>query len=264
MYSYIVEIDGEQRIYYYNPMHGICEKTKRVERIVLKNATDKFFVYKDENVIKIVALNNKSQLVYMVFRNNLWHPYIISAIKKNIKVKKIMVSTNGKNENLFYSAKVNGEMVLVHCVLGNNAMPSVIAKLSGEEFFLFEKCVYYSNENQIIGYQSFADSKPDRFMPCCEGISPYIIGKKIIYKKGKDIFVNDKKICSDENAEMPIIVNNVLMWKNNSHIRYISEGNKIRQYILSGVEPDIFAKADVNECIYYYGTFSNRQLKIFS
>ena len=128
----------------------------------------------------------------MIYRNNEWKQYVISSIKKNIKIGKIMVASNGINENLFYSAKVNGEMVLVHCVLGNNAMPSVIAKLYDKEFFLFQKCVYYSDENGIIGYQSFADSKPDRFIACCEGESPYLIGKKMIYKKDKDIFVNEK------------------------------------------------------------------------
>ena len=257
---YLVDLNGEERIYYFDAMQGICETTKFTEKTVLKNATDNFFVFKDKNLIKLVALNKKSQLVYMVCRENKWKSYVITTLKKNIKVKKIMVASN----NLFYSAKVDDEMVLVHCVLGNNAMPSVIARLNAEVFFLFGKRVYYSNENQIIGYQSFADSKPDHFLPCCEGESPYLIEKKIVYKKGEDIFVNDKKICSDENAEMPIIVNGLLMWKNNSHIRYISEDNKIRQYISSGVEPDVFAKADVNECIYYYGTFSNRKLKIFS
>ena len=257
---YIVDLNGEERIYYCDAMQGICETTKFTEKTVLKNATDNFFVFKDKNLIKLVALNKKSQLVYMVCRDNEWKSYVITTLKKNIKVKKIMVASN----NLFYSAKVDDEMVLVHCVLGNDAMPSVIARLNDAEFFLFGKCVYYSNENQIIGYQSFADSKPDYFLPCCEGVSPYLIEKKIVYKKGEDIFVNDKNICSDKNAQMPIIVNDLLMWKNNSQIRYISEDNKIRQYISSGVEPDIIVKADANECIYYYGTFSNRKLKIFS
>ena len=264
MYNYLVDFNGERRIYCFNPIHGIYEITKREEKTVLKNATDKFYVYKDGSDIKLVALNKNSQLVYMVCRDNKWQSYVITTLKRNIKVKKIMVATNGKNENLFYSAKVNGEMVLVHCVLGNNAMPSVIARLNDEEFFLSGKCVYYSNENQIIGYQSFADSKPDHFMLCCEGISPYLIGKKMVYKKDADIFVNDKKICSDENSQMPILLNDVLMWKNKSYIRYISEDNKIRQYISSGVEPEIFIKADENECIYYYGTLSNGKLNLFS
>lgn len=267
MYSYLVDLNGEQRIYYFDAMQGICEATKITQKTVLKDATDKFFVYKDKNIIKLVAVNKKSQIVYMIYKENKWNSYIISTVKKNIEIKKIMVATNGKNDNLFYSAKVNGEMVLVHCVLGNNAMPSLIAKLNNEEFFLFKKCVYYSDENKIIGYQSFTDSKPDRFIPCCEGESPYLIEKKMIYKKDNDIFVNNKKICSDKNVKMPIIVKDLLMWESESYIRYtslISENSGIRQYISSGIEPLIFVKSDPTECLYYYGTLSNGKPKIFS
>lgn len=264
MYSYLVDLNGEERIYCFDAVQGICEKTKISEKNVLKDATDKFFVYTAENTVKMIALNKKSQLVYMIYKEHKWNSYVISTVKKNIEIKKIMVATNGKNENLFYSANVNGEMVLVHCVLGNNAMPSVIAKLCDEEFFLFRKCVYYSDENNIIGYQSFQDSKPDRFIPCCEGESPYLVDKKIVYKKDNDIFVNNKKICSDKNVKMPILVNGLLMWRNESYIRYIAENSKIRQYISSGIEPQIFVRADENECLYYYGTFSNGKLNIFS
>lgn len=265
MYNYLVDLNGDKRLYFFNTIHGICEITKSAEKTVLKNATDKFYVYKDANDIKIVALNQKSQIIYMICRNNRWKQYVISKIKENIKVEKIMVATNGINENLFYSAKVNGEMVLVHCVLGNNAMPSVIAKLYDREFFLYNKCVYYSDENQIIGYQSFADSKPDRFVPCCEGESPYLIDKKIIYKKDKDIFINDEKICTDDNVKIPILVNDLLMWKSESNIHYSSlKTKKVGRFISSGIEPEIFAMATADKCIYYYGTFINGKLKTFS
>ena len=260
MYNYLVDFNDEEKIYYFDIMQGICEKTKFAEKTILRDATNNFFVYTDKNVIKLVALNKKSQLVYMICKDNTWNSYVIATMKKNIEIKKIMVSSN----NLFYSAKVNGEMVLVHCVLGNNAMPSIIANPCDEEFFLFKKCVYYSDKNKIIGYQSFADSKPDRFIPCCEGENPYLVDKKIIYKKDNDIFINNKKICSDKNVKMPILVNDLLMWKSENHIRYISEGTKIRQYISSGIEPEILVKATANECLYYYGTFSKGKLNIFS
>lgn len=264
MYNYIVELNGDRRIYCFNNIHGICEITKSSEKTILKNATDKFYVYKDSDDIKIVALNKKSQLVYMICRNNKWKQYVISQINENIKVEKIMVATNGINENLFYSAKVNGEMILVHCVLGNNALPNVIAKLYDKEFFLYNKCVYYSGETQIIGYQSFADSKPDRFMPCCEGVSPYIIDKKMVYKKNNDLFVNDEKICTDENIKMPVLVNDLVMWKNESHIFYAPlKTKKVARFIKSGVEPQILAVATADKCLYYYGTFINGKLKIF-
>ena len=242
MYNYIVKTDDGARIYYYKPVLGICEVSGNLENIILKDATDKFFVYRDKDAIKAVVLNNKAQLLYMTYKKGEWKSYVIATIKKDIKIEKIMVGTNG-----------------------NNAMPSVIAKLYDKEFFLFGKSVYYSNENLIIGYQSFADSKPDRFIPCYEGECTYVIDKKIVYKKDNDIFINEKKICSDKNIKMPVLVKDLLMWKAGSYIRYIPlSTGKIRQFVSSGVEPEIFVLAAANECFYYYGTFSHGKLKLFT
>ena len=175
-----------------------------------------------------------------------------------------MVASNGKNENLFYSARLKGEIVLIHCVLGNNAMPSVIGKMKSEEFFVYKNSVYFTNSNGIIGYCDFSDSKPEIFTACFEGELSYVIEGKIVYKKSDDIFINDKKCCSDKNAEMPIVVNNILMWKSGSYIRYVLDNGKIRQYVSSGIEPKIFITSDANECVYRYGIFSNGNLKLFS
>ncbi len=260
LYSYIVN----DKIYSYKSMQGICECTKGTVNAIFKDATDKFFAYGDKNIIKLVLYSKNHELIYMVYNKNVWNSYIIATLNQDIDVKKIMVASNGKNENLFYSARLKGDIVLVHCVLGNNAMPSVIGKLKNEEFFVYKNSVYYTQNNGIIGYCDFSDSKPDTFVACFEGELSYVTGEKIVYKKGDDIFINDKKCCSDKNAKIPIIVNNTLMWKSGNYIRYISENKKIRQYISSGVEPQIFIISNANKCIYRYGTFSNGNLKLFS
>lgn len=241
-------------------MLGICEIIKGKENIILKNSTDKFFVYND----KIISYSKEHKLIYMVNKQNQWDSYTIATLNKDIDVRKIIVASNKKNENLFYSASLKGEIVLIHCVLGNNAMPSVIAKMENEEFFVYKTSVYFTNNNGITGYCDFSDSKPEIFTPCFEGEVSYVTEGKIVYKKGDDIFINDKKCCSDSNAEIPIIVNDILMWKSGSCIRYISDNGKIIQYISSGIEPQIFVISDANDCIYRYGTFSKNNLKLFS
>lgn len=260
LYNYIVN----DKIYSYKSRLGICEHTKGTENVILKNATDKFFVYGDKNKIKLVSYNKNHELIYMVNSRNVWNSYVIATLNKDIEVKKIMVASNGKNENLFYSARLKGETVLVHCVLGNNAMPSVIGKMINDEFYVYKKSVYFTNGNGIIGYCDFSDSKPEIFNACFEGELSYVTKGKIVYKKGDDIFINDKKCCSDKNAEIPIVVNDILMWKSGSYIRYISDNEKVRQYVSGGVEPQIFVISDAYECIYHYGTFSNGNLKLFS
>ena len=260
MYSYIVN----DKIYSYKSRMGICENIKGKVNVILKDATDKFFVYRDENVIKLVSYNKNRELIYMVNNKNVWNSYTIATLNKDINVKKIMVASNGRNENLFYSARLKGETVLVHCVLGNNAMPSVIGKMKNEEFFVHKNSVYFTNGNGFLGYCDFSDSKPEIFTACFEGELSYVAEGKIVYKKGDDIFVNDKKYCSDKAAEMPIIVNDILMWRHKSYVRYLAANEKIRQYVSSGVEPEIFVVSDTNECLYYYGTFLNGNLKLFS
>ena len=260
MYNYIVD----DKIYSYKERFGICEYIKGKVNVILKDATDKFFVYGDKDKIKLVSYNKNRELIYMLNNKNVWNSYTIATLNKDIDVKKIMVASNSKNENLFYSAKLKGETLLVHCVLGNNAMPSVIGKMKNEEFFTHKNSVYFTNGNGILGYCDFSDSKPEIFTACFEGELSYVTDGKIVYKKGDDIFINDKKYCSDKNAMMPIMVNDVMMWKCKNYVRYLAENEKIRQYVSSGAEPQIFIVSNENECIYRYGTFSNGSLKLFS
>ena len=243
---------------------GICENVKGKVNVILKDTTDKFFVYQDENMVKLVSCNKNNELIYMVNNKNVWNSYTIATLNKDIAVKKIMVASNGKNENLFYSARLKAETVLVHCVLGNNAMPSVIGKLKNEEFYIHKNSVYFTNSNEILGYCDFLDSKPDVFTACYEGELSYVAGDKVVYKKGDDIFVNEKKYASDKHAIMPIIVNDILMWKHKTYVRYLADNQKIRQYLSSGAEPQIFVISDANECVYCYGTFTNGNLKLFT
>lgn len=272
MYNYITDINRTEKIYYCKPSVGLCERTKGCERVVIKNATDKFYVYADKDAVKTVALNKNSELIYSICRNNCREEYVISKLNEDICIKKIMVGNNGKNENLFYSAKIHGETVLVHCVLGNNAMPAVVAKLFDEDFFLFEKSVWYSGENRIIGCQSYADSKPDRFVPCCEGTSPYLIdnnGKKLVYLNNNSVFVNEKKYCTDKKAQKPILNTddeNLLMWRSGDYVRSIridEKNSRVSRYISDGTKPQIFVKAYPDKCYYRYGINSDGKYKLY-
>ena len=241
-------------------MLGICEIIKGKENVILKNSTDRFFVYGN----KIISYNKEHKLNYMVYSQNKWNSYTIATLNKDIELKKIMVASNGKNENLFFSASIKGENSLIHCVLGDNAMPCVIGRIKGEEFFVYKNMVYFTNDNEIIGCCDFSDSNPEEFTACFEGELTYVEDGKIVYKKGDDIFINDRKWASDKNAQTPIVINNILMWKSGSHIRYISKNGKMKKYVSNGIEPEIFIISDKNKCVYRYGFFSGGRLKLFS
>ena len=65
-------------------MLGICEIIKGKENVILKNSTDRFFVYGN----KIISYNKEHKLNYMVYSQNKWNSYTIATLNKDIELKK--------------------------------------------------------------------------------------------------------------------------------------------------------------------------------
>ena len=124
---------------------GIFEITKKMsgwsdEKNIYPNGSGVFFAYSDdEDTIHIITENNASKLVYIRGRNNEWQNFDICTIKDGIKIKRIMIGENSIGKNLFYSAEYQDEIILVHCVLGNKAMPEAIDTLLCENFFIYNE-----------------------------------------------------------------------------------------------------------------------------
>lgn len=276
--KYLVYNNNEKQVYYHNQKRGICcamlDAGTR-ENVVLEDGTNNFFVYRsNDNTIHLIAEDIGKNLVYMECKNNQWKKYVLGSVKKEIKIKRMMIAKNRIGQSLFYSALYNGEYILVHCVLGNSAMPQTIAKLADENFFIHKSSVYYTNSNEILGYQLFADGKPEKFVPFGKGLMPYVknIDDKtyIVYKKEDSIWVNNNLILEDPSCMMPILANTqkgpAVVWRSAEKIKQAPLSTEKQTNVKSsvfGLVPEMFLMSDGVQFNYYYGVISNGELKVF-
>lgn len=279
--NYLVNDNGERQIYYFKQYEGICMlslnfKGSRREKIICRDGTENFFVYRgNDGVIHIITVSKDSKLVYMIKKGDNLKRYEIGTVKTDIKIKKVMIGINNMGQSLFYSALYRGEYILVHCMLGDNAMPAAVDNLKDENFFVHKTNVYYTNADGIMGYKSFADGKPMQFVYCGEGTMPYVCDLHnnflLVYKKDSDICVNGKVYCTDRDAQFPIITDSncgsVLLWKNGDYIKAVPYDNNVAKKTVRssayGVQPISFAMSDGVRCNYYYGVLTKDNMKIF-
>ena len=135
MYEYIVNSESRRMIFFSKAYEGICVRVEKPggwekSKSICPEGGETFFAYADTNsIIHLITVSKNNQLIYMVCKNGEWRKFMICNINENIRVRKIMIGTSDIGENLFYSAEYFGECILVHCVLGNRAMPSTIDKV---------------------------------------------------------------------------------------------------------------------------------------
>ncbi|MDY3929806.1 MAG: bZIP transcription factor [Clostridia bacterium] len=283
MYKFLIKTKDKKKIFIYKPYEGICEIDEKAggwtePKSICRDGSNVFFVYIDrEETIHLITVTKDNRFIYMSCKNEEWHQYVICTVKEDISVKKVMIGLSPIGQNLFYSAEYQQEYILVHCVLGNNAMPYTIDKMSCDSFFVSGRKVYYSNAEGVLGFQDFSDGKPNKFNETVKGKMPYLINIKnkdyFVYKNGNRICVNGEICAEDDTAEYPIIVRNgeqtVLMWQSGDFVKYINYDNKFfnskpMQYVSNGVRPSVYVISNGTICRYYLGSFHNNTLKIFT
>lgn len=280
MIEYIVKTNNKKRIFYYKPYQGIYEKYEKPggwgeEKNICPNAKEPFFAYSDnDGTVHIIAVSQDNYLVYLLNKSEDWKNFEIGKINDTIKIKRIMIGLSKIGENLFYSAEYNGESILVHCLLGDKAMPSTIAKLYDDHFFIYKDRVYYQNTENMIVYQDFSDSKPNHAYKICEGTMPYLTSidaqKFFVCKNGSEICVNNKPYITDKDAENPVLFQSdndkILMWQCGDFIRYTvyeeNKNNAIRT-IASGKKPTLYILSDADKSRLYFGGFFLNKLRLY-
>lgn len=279
MYKYLTISKTKNKLYY-KTNNGICESTILYDRltdskIILNDIKESFFVYKDSKNTHMIAVSNENELIYMTLKNNKWQKFIISKLNPKIEIKKIMIGVSNSRQNLFYSAKYEEEFILVHCILGNNALPETIDKLSDENFFVNGDFVYYSNQNKDICKQDFSDGKPCIFTRISNGNMPYIANinenRYLISKRDNDILINNKIITTDLYSEFPILQHDndilVLLWKSGDFLKYLpinkEKPQKPLRYLSGNNPPEIFILSDGVFTKYFYGTLFNNSIRFF-
>lgn len=242
---------------------------------VQSNANGDFGLFFDErNNIHIVHSDRTNNIIYTLIKNsNISHHTLLSA-KSNLSLSDFSLQMHHGILNLFYIAETGGELFLIHCVLGNNALPSVISKISDKNYFLHEGRIYFSDSDTNLGYCDFSDGKPSNFVPLFKNShSPYLCGENgdrhITWRCGDDIVLDGSPIITDKNAETPIILNGdnpMLMWKSNNMINYININEPTSspmRFVSTGKSPQLFCVQNHDYFTYFYGTFTDGKVSIF-
>lgn len=284
MLNYMVKHDGTIQHYFCTKNEGLCVRTKRHSiwqnhKIIYKDCAGPFSVFCDKNgVLHAICVSSQNEIIYLVLRKNGWQSCAITHLKENMKVLFITITETSIGLNILYTAQYMSETILIHCVLGNNAMPNTLDRLTCPSFFIFKNRVYYTNPEGFLGYRDISDGRPDMFNKLVEGgTEPYLLtheGKDmLVYKKEKDIYFQNRPIHEDSYASSPILANNgnqlLLMWKNGDFIRYISSSDNggkwsgVMQFVNPGKESEKYYVVNSGKIFTYFGNHSSADLHIY-
>lgn len=276
--KYLTFDRNDKMMYYYKPYMGICsvrlsDASKR-EEIICEKGTDRMFVHSDcSGTAHILsAVKENTGFIYTQISGGIKRSCELGGINGEISIQKVMLGANRIGMSIFYSAVYNGEYILVHCMLGDNAMPETVDKLKNEHFFLNNMKVYYTNENGILGSRDFSDGKPGQLVYNSEGIMPYvrnINGEKLTaYIHNGGVYVNGRRLADDKAAEAPVICSengrNAIVWKSGMHIKAMLSGRNDKVFTAAfGGEPELFVMSSGNNCRYCYGSCVNNDIRVF-
>ena len=273
--NYLIKngIGGEY--YFHKPYEGICMKRcdtngKFGEHTqIVPLGKEPFSVLKThDSTVHILCLDGQNRLIYAKKRNNVWKKHTLSSLNPKISVLKMQIYTVNERLNLLYSARFNGEILLIHCILTENAKPSCLAKLSNHYFCIFGGRVFYTAKNGALGFTTLDDEKPEFFNKLFADAQFPILwefcGKEnLAFIHDSRLYIDGREIVFDEKIEHPVFVRGTdrlyLMWKSSSFIRYISSFNggitwsEPMRFISTGTLPKIYSLQNEDDFSFYYG-----------
>lgn len=284
MPNYILKYNDLTQHYFYIPNQGLCVRSKpntiwQNYKPVYHDSTDVFSVYCDHNnILHAICINPQNEIIYLIYKNSTWQSCAITQLKNDMEIEKINLFETNIGLSMVYTARHFGETLLIHCVLGNHAMPETIDKISSTDFFIFKKRVYYTNSNGILGYKDLSDGKSEIFNRLTDnGEMPYLITTEekdmLVYKKNDEIYFQNRPVHKDSNATHPILTTNsnqlLLLWQSGDFIRYITSsdtGNtwsSVMQYVNPGKTSQIYHVICNSKIQNYFGNHSSTSLNIY-
>ncbi|MCX7715758.1 MAG: hypothetical protein N2171_08545 [Clostridia bacterium] len=286
MSSYIIYKKNYIEHYFYKPNEGICSNQKlhghwSPHQTIYKEGLDGFCVYADAaDNTHMVCTNEDGDLMYLLNKDNSWHKHILTKGNKKVFPQNFHMTILNGRVNLIYSAKYNDDILLVYCILGVSSQPLNLDTLSPEysDFFIFGSKIYYTNKDNVLGYQDFSDGKPDIFIPVAENAyMPYLTEYNgeifLVYKSNEHIIFNGNAIFEDKNAISPIISVNsgklIILWKSINFIRYCASQNggatwsSPMRFVNSEKATQIFYVQSQNTIHKHYGSINNDEFHLF-
>jgi len=269
----LIHFRQEYLLFFYKPGEGLCLRIKKnhfwQEHIVLLRETDGIFnIFSDDEKIHAIVLNQQNELVYLQYNNNNWTKHKLCTLKPEICPTRLLLCESKGHINLFYSARYNDELLLIHCLLGNHAQPRIIDRLSCDAFVSFRTRIYYTNAQEQLVYQDFSDGKPEHFFPVAnQAKMPYLLfycGKSYLtyVENEKNIIFEGHKITESSDAKNPLLLTSdnrlTLLWQSHSFLYYTNSDDggaswsKPLRYLHTASEIEIFEVISNRHRFYYY------------
>lgn len=276
--DYILRRDKGLERYFYREGQGILlasETDMYFPEAVCKEATGPFCVYEKNEAVHIISVGAGNELLYITGSGREMKMYLLCGLAAGLEVIEMKTASVGGRTDLLYSAKYKDETLLIHCVLGNHAKPSVIDKISGGYFYPYKGKVYYTNAAQVMGYQDLSDGKPEHFRPVSEGARDVYIrsfggDECMVYTKDETVFIDHIPKFKIKDVQNPILCRRgssiILILKSGRTLKYIdikSNDKEPFKNILSSSEMTLCAVSENGETYYEYAAKGTGQPYFF-
>ncbi len=282
--DYLIRHSDKIYHFFFKKNEGLCVRTKKHSlwqncKPVFSDTTEIFSVFCDSSDnLHAICVSPENNLIYLHFKDNTWHKCTLTHINHEMRISDIIFFENPIGLNILYTAQYLGETLLIHCVLGNNAMPNTVDKLSSPYFFVFNNNIYYTDSHSVLGYRSVSDGRPDRFNRLTDNAEmPYLaacFGKSmLVYKKDGSLYFQNRPIHKDIYASRPILLEDddklFLEWQSGDFVRYMSSSDGgahwsgVMQFVNPGKKPQLYSALTNAEHEFYYGSHSDSDLHIY-
>ena len=235
--DYIIRRDSGLERYFYRESQGIMlskESDMFFPESVYKQAKGPFCVFEHGGAVHIIFVGEENELLYMTYQGKEIKKYLLCNLAKGLEIIEMKTASVGERTDLLYSARYKQEILLIHCILGNYAKPSVIDKIKGGYFYPYKGKVYYTNESNVLGYQDLTDGKPDFFCEVSNGARDVYIrcfgqDEYMVYIKDDTVFINHIPKFKIKDIQNPILCRRdkdiILILKSGINLKYINIKN---------------------------------------
>ena len=199
---------------------------------VISNGVSAFCAYGDSaGIAHIIHTDPDNNLYYSQMQGGQIKTHRLSSIPAEIYPENFRLYSVGGRLNLLYSARYQEGYILVHCILGNQAKPHIVAQLDSAHFQIFKGNVYYTNSQGDVGYTALADEKPEGFSLLFEkGKNVSVLeadeAELVIYTRDNKLFAGGNQLVYDSRMEMPTLYLShnkpTVTWKSGGYVRSIT------------------------------------------
>lgn len=271
--DYLIEENNTAVHYFVKTGEGLMRRSARggswqPRECILRGAHEGFGLYTDGKTVHIVTATDAGEMIYITGDDKSWRRFILKKLGQDFHILTIKLYPVRGRLNMLYTVSVKDEILLMHCILGNNAKPNTVSKLLTDDFFISNMRVYYAMPDGRTGFCELADEKPELFIRIADNCGvPYVFGGHMAYISNGKIYFDSRELCCDEEAERLIITESdarlFAAWKSGDFVRYLPADARSAQphcIINPAREAKLYAVWRDDNLEYFYGSNSETEL----